>query len=127
MRWCSSVCKYLKELSSFPLKSLLHEFLLKGGVFSEDLVEAWIAYKRSNEVDVLKHDLTELIVNGLDTNSRFIRKQLWRHKLEKGVTEIIELDEDANELDKDAISHPRFFEGMVHALERFDRQGHYFN
>ena len=38
------------------LKSLEqdHEFLLKGGVFSEDLVEAWIAYKRKNEVDALR-------------------------------------------------------------------------
>jgi glutamine synthetase len=31
-----------------------HEFLLKGGVFSEDLIEAWIAYKRTNEVDALR-------------------------------------------------------------------------
>ena len=27
-----------------------HQFLLKGGVFSEDLIESWIAYKRSKEV-----------------------------------------------------------------------------
>ena len=31
-----------------------HEFLLKGGVFSEDLLEAWIAYKRSNEIDAIR-------------------------------------------------------------------------
>jgi glutamine synthetase len=31
-----------------------YEFLLKGGVFSEDLVEAWIAYKRTHEVDTLR-------------------------------------------------------------------------
>ncbi|MDH5574278.1 MAG: type I glutamate--ammonia ligase [Nitrospirota bacterium] len=31
-----------------------HEFLLKGGVFSEDLIEAWIAYKRTHEVDALR-------------------------------------------------------------------------
>jgi len=31
-----------------------HEFLLKGGVFSEDLVEAWIAYKRTHEVDAIR-------------------------------------------------------------------------
>ena len=31
-----------------------HEFLLKGGVFSEDLVEAWISYKRENEVDQVR-------------------------------------------------------------------------
>jgi glutamine synthetase len=31
-----------------------HEFLLKGGVFSEDLIETWIGYKRSREVDPLR-------------------------------------------------------------------------
>lgn len=31
-----------------------HEFLLKGGVFSEDLIEAWINYKRANEVDAIR-------------------------------------------------------------------------
>lgn len=31
-----------------------HQFLLKGGVFSEDLVEAWIGYKRENEVDPVR-------------------------------------------------------------------------
>jgi glutamine synthetase len=31
-----------------------HEFLLKGGVFSEDLVEAWISYKRANDVDPMR-------------------------------------------------------------------------
>jgi len=31
-----------------------HQFLLKGGVFSEDIVEAWIAYKRENEVDKVR-------------------------------------------------------------------------
>ncbi len=31
-----------------------HEFLLKGGVFSEDLIEAWISYKRANEVDAIR-------------------------------------------------------------------------
>ena len=28
-----------------------HEFLLKGDVFSTDLIDAWISYKRDNEVD----------------------------------------------------------------------------
>jgi glutamine synthetase len=28
-----------------------HEFLLKGDVFSADLIDAWVAYKRENEVD----------------------------------------------------------------------------
>ena len=31
-----------------------HEFLLKGGVFSEDLLEAWIGYKRTNEIDAIR-------------------------------------------------------------------------
>ena len=31
-----------------------HKFLLKGGVFSEDLIEAWIGYKRSKEVDPMR-------------------------------------------------------------------------
>jgi len=31
-----------------------HEFLLKGDVFSRDLIETWIAYKRENEVDELR-------------------------------------------------------------------------
>jgi len=31
-----------------------YQFLLKGGVFSEDLVEAWIGFKRDNEVDQVR-------------------------------------------------------------------------
>jgi glutamine synthetase len=31
-----------------------HQFLLKGGVFTEDLIETWISYKRSKEVDQLR-------------------------------------------------------------------------
>jgi glutamine synthetase len=31
-----------------------HEFLLEGGVFSEDLIRAWIDYKRENEVDPVR-------------------------------------------------------------------------
>ena len=31
-----------------------HQFLLKGGVFSKDLIEAWIGYKRSKEVDPMR-------------------------------------------------------------------------
>jgi glutamine synthetase len=30
-----------------------HEFLLRGGVFSEELIRTWIAYKREQEVDVV--------------------------------------------------------------------------
>ncbi|MBS3732416.1 MAG: type I glutamate--ammonia ligase [Desulfobacterales bacterium] len=31
-----------------------HEFLLKGDVFTEDVIERWIEYKRENEVDAIK-------------------------------------------------------------------------
>ena len=31
-----------------------HEFLLPGDVFTEDLIETWIEYKRKNEVDALR-------------------------------------------------------------------------
>jgi glutamine synthetase len=31
-----------------------HDFLLKGGVFSEDLVNAWISYKRTREIDAVR-------------------------------------------------------------------------
>ncbi len=31
-----------------------HKFLLKGGVFTEDALETWMAYKRKNEVDALR-------------------------------------------------------------------------
>ena len=31
-----------------------HDYLLEGGVFSEDLVEAWIDYKRTEEVDAIR-------------------------------------------------------------------------
>ena len=28
-----------------------HEFLLQGGVFSQDLIDSWIDYKRENDID----------------------------------------------------------------------------
>jgi glutamine synthetase len=31
-----------------------HEFLLEGGVFTKDLIETWIEYKRTNEIDALR-------------------------------------------------------------------------
>src|SRR5205814_480395 len=31
-----------------------HEFLLKGGVFTEDLIESWIEYKREEEADQVR-------------------------------------------------------------------------
>jgi glutamine synthetase len=31
-----------------------HEFLLEGGVFSEELIRTWIDYKRENEVDIVR-------------------------------------------------------------------------
>ena len=27
-----------------------HDFLLEGGVFTEDLIDAWVSYKRTNEI-----------------------------------------------------------------------------
>ncbi|MEA1967660.1 MAG: type I glutamate--ammonia ligase [Thermodesulfobacteriota bacterium] len=52
----------LAELESAPgsLEEALdaleqdHDFLLKGGVFTEDVVEEWIKYKRENEVNEVK-------------------------------------------------------------------------
>jgi glutamine synthetase len=31
-----------------------HEFLLKGDVFTEDVVETWVEYKKANEIDALR-------------------------------------------------------------------------
>jgi len=31
-----------------------HEFLTRGGVFSKELIETWIAYKRETEVDAVR-------------------------------------------------------------------------
>jgi glutamine synthetase len=31
-----------------------HEFLLRGDVFTQDVVDTWIEYKRENEVDALR-------------------------------------------------------------------------
>jgi glutamine synthetase len=31
-----------------------HEYLLEGGVFTADLIETWIAYKREVDIDALR-------------------------------------------------------------------------
>ena len=31
-----------------------HEFMLKGGVFTKDVIDMWLSYKRENEVDALR-------------------------------------------------------------------------
>jgi len=31
-----------------------HDFLLKGNVFTEDVIETWVSYKMENEVQELK-------------------------------------------------------------------------
>ena len=31
-----------------------HDYLLEGGVFTEDLIETWISLKRENEIDPLR-------------------------------------------------------------------------
>ncbi|HTC22023.1 MAG TPA: hypothetical protein VK859_14295, partial [bacterium] len=54
--------KELKKIKNVPgslnesLEALEedHEFLLKGGVFTPDLIEEWINYKRSKEIDAIR-------------------------------------------------------------------------
>ena len=31
-----------------------HAYLLKGGVFTEDLIDMWIGYKRKREIDTVR-------------------------------------------------------------------------
>jgi len=31
-----------------------HEYLLEGGVFTPDVIETWVDYKRANEVDPIR-------------------------------------------------------------------------
>jgi len=31
-----------------------HKFLLKGGVFTQDVIDTWISYKRETEVDPVR-------------------------------------------------------------------------
>jgi glutamine synthetase len=31
-----------------------HEFLTRGGVFTDDLIETWVAYKRKHEIDPMR-------------------------------------------------------------------------
>ncbi len=31
-----------------------HEFLLAGGVFTQDVIDTWISYKRESEIDELR-------------------------------------------------------------------------
>jgi glutamine synthetase len=31
-----------------------HDFLLEGGVFTSDLIETWLDYKRSDEIDAIR-------------------------------------------------------------------------
>jgi glutamine synthetase len=31
-----------------------HDFLLTGGVFTPDVIETWIEYKRTNEIDAIR-------------------------------------------------------------------------
>ena len=31
-----------------------HEFLTRGGVFTDDVIQTWIKYKRANEVDAIR-------------------------------------------------------------------------
>lgn len=47
-----SVCGSLDEALESLEKD--HEFLLKGDVFTKDLIEAWINYKKENEIDAVQ-------------------------------------------------------------------------
>ena len=49
-------CRRCRVRSGSALDALEadHEFLLAGGVFSEDLIQTWIDYKRENEVDTVR-------------------------------------------------------------------------
>ena len=31
-----------------------HDFLLKGDVFTKDVIETWLSYKRENEIDAIR-------------------------------------------------------------------------
>jgi len=31
-----------------------HDYLLEGGVFTEDVIETWVEYKRKHEVDAIR-------------------------------------------------------------------------
>ena len=31
-----------------------HDYLTAGGVFTDDLIETWVEYKRKNEIDALR-------------------------------------------------------------------------
>ena len=31
-----------------------HPYLLKGGVFTQDVIDTWIEYKRTNELDAVR-------------------------------------------------------------------------
>ena len=50
----------VSRLSSASLDAALdnleadHEFLIDGGVFTPDLIETWIDYKRANEIDPIR-------------------------------------------------------------------------
>jgi glutamine synthetase len=52
----------LKDVPSMPgsldqaLKNLEddHEFLLKGDVFTEDVIETWVEFKRTKEIDAIR-------------------------------------------------------------------------
>jgi glutamine synthetase len=46
------VCGSLGEALDYLEKD--HEFLLKGDVFTEDVIETWIGYKMDNEVNAMR-------------------------------------------------------------------------
>ena len=46
-------CPARSTRRSTPLEAD-HDFLNAGGVFTDDLIETWIEYKRENEIDALR-------------------------------------------------------------------------
>jgi len=62
IRTSTTLAEELRDVPSLPgsLEESLnaleadHKFLLKGDVFTEDVIELWINYKRKNEVDAVR-------------------------------------------------------------------------
>ena len=46
--------EWAAETRVFDALETDHEFLLRGGVFTEDLIRTWIDWKREHEVDVVR-------------------------------------------------------------------------
>ena len=47
-------CKYYKYEEALQSLADDHELLLKGGVFTQDVIDNWINYKTENDVDPVR-------------------------------------------------------------------------